>query len=267
MPDATNTQAFNRYMYVYGNPIRYNDPTGNEGVYGPGAWAGYPIGNTGLTTGAGGVSTGPDGQPSNPKTITGADSPAKTDSNAPNQDINNDGEDSKTAEGEIIKDLMDKDSKEFKARLEKLLKQYEKVTIEKVNDITIFPGIKLTIKTGTTYEGTGDEGNITIDIGDSPSVTLSKSGRLGPITGEITDPIHRASEGTLEISNGDGSKSLILSIGPDGYTVGGQTNGEGGVFGQASLSVNPILPAALAAVSLFFGPQNAQRALQYAPGQ
>jgi hypothetical protein len=30
VPDPTNSQAFNRYMYCLGNPIRYNDPTGNE---------------------------------------------------------------------------------------------------------------------------------------------------------------------------------------------------------------------------------------------
>jgi RHS repeat-associated protein len=30
VPDPTNAQAFNRYMYCLGNPIRYNDPTGHE---------------------------------------------------------------------------------------------------------------------------------------------------------------------------------------------------------------------------------------------
>ncbi len=29
IPEPEYSQAFNRYMYTYGNPVRYNDPTGH----------------------------------------------------------------------------------------------------------------------------------------------------------------------------------------------------------------------------------------------
>ena len=29
VPDPSNLQDYNRFMYVRGNPIRYNDPSGN----------------------------------------------------------------------------------------------------------------------------------------------------------------------------------------------------------------------------------------------
>jgi RHS repeat-associated protein len=32
VPDPTNLQDYNRYMYVRGNPLRYNDPSGHSGV-------------------------------------------------------------------------------------------------------------------------------------------------------------------------------------------------------------------------------------------
>ncbi len=30
IPEPEFSQSFNRYMYTYGNPVRYNDPTGHE---------------------------------------------------------------------------------------------------------------------------------------------------------------------------------------------------------------------------------------------
>jgi hypothetical protein len=48
VPEPTNAQAFNRFMYCLGNPIRYNDPTGNEsstpGSDTPGAGLGNAFG-------------------------------------------------------------------------------------------------------------------------------------------------------------------------------------------------------------------------------
>jgi RHS repeat-associated protein len=40
VPDPENSQSFNKYMYVRGNPLRYIDPTGNtdEGAYQSGGY-------------------------------------------------------------------------------------------------------------------------------------------------------------------------------------------------------------------------------------
>jgi RHS repeat-associated protein len=54
VPDATNTQSFNRYMYAYGNPVRYNDPTGHSGESTAGSAEGLTAlyGSTGTLAGA-----------------------------------------------------------------------------------------------------------------------------------------------------------------------------------------------------------------------
>ena len=35
VPDPSNPQAYNRYSYVYGNPLRYIDPSGHDPRCGP----------------------------------------------------------------------------------------------------------------------------------------------------------------------------------------------------------------------------------------
>jgi uncharacterized protein RhaS with RHS repeats len=42
VPDPSNVQAYNRYMYALGNPLRYNDPSGHAACAGvctaPSSW-------------------------------------------------------------------------------------------------------------------------------------------------------------------------------------------------------------------------------------
>lgn len=52
--DPTNSQSFNRYMYVLGNPINYNDPSGFEDNCGPGS-----AGPSGPAGGGSGYGSGP----------------------------------------------------------------------------------------------------------------------------------------------------------------------------------------------------------------
>ena len=54
IPGADKSQAFNRYMYVLGNPVRYCDPSGNFPENGPGApGPGQSNPNPGSATGPG----------------------------------------------------------------------------------------------------------------------------------------------------------------------------------------------------------------------
>jgi RHS repeat-associated protein len=59
VPDPTSSQDFNRYMYCLGNPIRYNDPTGNytsAGAPGPSGGIGGLSGMAGPSNSYGGSS-------------------------------------------------------------------------------------------------------------------------------------------------------------------------------------------------------------------